>query len=82
MQGFGVKVGFFNELIYGCEPWLPFSPPLAARNVSLIRNYVLFFQDMIDVKGSSRHPLGQLAYRIISGWVSRCPDPFTIYSDW
>lgn len=25
--------------------------------------------DMIDVKGSSRHPLGQLAYRIISGNV-------------
>lgn len=24
---------------------------------------------MIDVKGSSRHPLGQLAYRIISGNV-------------
>lgn len=25
--------------------------------------------DMIDAKGSSRHPLGQLAYRIISGNV-------------
>lgn len=25
--------------------------------------------DMIEAKGSSRHPLGQLAYRIISGNV-------------
>ncbi|TEA16818.1 Oligopeptide transporter 2 [Colletotrichum sidae] len=36
MSGYSIKVGFFNELIYGC---------------------------------SSRHPLGQLAYRIISGNV-------------
>ncbi|KAH7126019.1 OPT oligopeptide transporter [Dactylonectria macrodidyma] len=42
MSGFSIKVGFFNELIYGY---------------------------MIDAKGSSRHPLGQLAYRIISGNV-------------
>ncbi|KAK9851584.1 hypothetical protein MYU51_009473 [Penicillium brevicompactum] len=42
LSGFSVKVGFFNELIYGY---------------------------MIDAKGSSRHPLGQLAYRIISGNV-------------
>ncbi|KAJ7735539.1 OPT oligopeptide transporter [Mycena maculata] len=43
LSGFTVKVGLFNELIYGY---------------------------MIDgVKGSSRHPLGQLAYRIISGNV-------------
>ncbi|OCF42319.1 hypothetical protein I317_03823 [Kwoniella heveanensis CBS 569] len=42
LSGYGIKVGFFNELIYGY---------------------------MIDVKGSSRHPLGQLAYRIISGNV-------------
>ncbi|WWD19463.1 hypothetical protein CI109_103923 [Kwoniella shandongensis] len=42
MSGYSIKVGFFNELIYGY---------------------------MIDVKGSSRHPLGQLAYRIISGNV-------------
>ncbi|KAK8853053.1 hypothetical protein IAR55_003754 [Kwoniella newhampshirensis] len=42
MSGYGIKVGFFNELIYGY---------------------------MIDVPGSSRHPLGQLAYRIISGNV-------------
>ncbi|KAI0156292.1 OPT oligopeptide transporter [Pestalotiopsis sp. NC0098] len=42
MSGFSIKVGFFNELIYGY---------------------------MIEAKGSSRHPLGQLAYRIISGNV-------------
>ncbi|WRT67432.1 OPT family small oligopeptide transporter [Kwoniella shivajii] len=42
MSGFPMKVGFFNELVYGY---------------------------MIDAKGSSRHPLGQLAYRIISGNV-------------
>ncbi|KAL2854567.1 OPT oligopeptide transporter protein-domain-containing protein [Aspergillus pseudodeflectus] len=42
LSGFSIKVGFFNELIYGY---------------------------MIDAKGSSRHPLGQLAYRIISGNV-------------
>ncbi|OHF00492.1 OPT oligopeptide transporter [Colletotrichum orchidophilum] len=42
MSGYSIKVGFFNELIYGY---------------------------MIDAKGSSRHPLGQLAYRIISGNV-------------
>ncbi|KAJ7697833.1 OPT oligopeptide transporter [Mycena rosella] len=43
MSGFMLKVGLFNELVYGY---------------------------MIDgVKGSSRHPLGQLAYRIISGNV-------------
>ncbi|ORY32181.1 OPT oligopeptide transporter [Naematelia encephala] len=42
MSGYGIKVGFFNELVYGY---------------------------MIDAKGSSRHPLGQLAYRIISGNV-------------
>ncbi|KAL4991954.1 OPT oligopeptide transporter protein-domain-containing protein [Aspergillus falconensis] len=44
MSGFSIKVGYFNELIYGY---------------------------MIEAKGSSRHPLGQLAYRIISGNV-RC----------
>ncbi|KAJ6572780.1 OPT oligopeptide transporter [Mycena vulgaris] len=43
LSGFMLKVGLFNELVYGY---------------------------MIDgVKGSSRHPLGQLAYRIISGNV-------------
>ncbi|KAL2786913.1 OPT oligopeptide transporter protein-domain-containing protein [Aspergillus keveii] len=42
LSGFSIKVGFFNELIYGY---------------------------MIDAKGSSRHPLGQLAYRITSGNV-------------
>ncbi|KAL3421551.1 putative plant-like oligopeptide transporter [Phlyctema vagabunda] len=42
VSGYSIKVGFFNELIYGY---------------------------MIDAKGSSRHPLGQLAYRIISGNV-------------
>ncbi|GJC78502.1 oligopeptide transporter 2 [Colletotrichum liriopes] len=42
MSGYSIKVGFFNELIYGY---------------------------MIDAPGSSRHPLGQLAYRIISGNV-------------
>ncbi|KAL2836880.1 OPT oligopeptide transporter protein-domain-containing protein [Aspergillus pseudoustus] len=42
LSGFSIKVGFFNELIYGY---------------------------MIDARGSSRHPLGQLAYRIISGNV-------------
>ncbi|KAL5002852.1 OPT oligopeptide transporter protein-domain-containing protein [Aspergillus recurvatus] len=42
MSGFSIKVGYFNELIYGY---------------------------MIEAKGSSRHPLGQLAYRIISGNV-------------
>ncbi|KAH8647649.1 OPT oligopeptide transporter [Xylariales sp. PMI_506] len=41
-SGYMIKVGFFNELIYGY---------------------------MIDVQGSNRHPLGQLAYRIISGNV-------------
>ncbi|KAL5047622.1 OPT oligopeptide transporter protein-domain-containing protein [Aspergillus fruticulosus] len=44
MSGFSIKVGYFNELIYGY---------------------------MIEAKGSSRHPLGQLAYRTISGNV-RC----------
>ncbi|KAL4933111.1 OPT family oligopeptide transporter [Aspergillus undulatus] len=42
MSGFSIKVGYFNELVYGY---------------------------MVDVKGSPRHPLGQLAYRIISGNV-------------
>ncbi|WWD00409.1 hypothetical protein V866_007322 [Kwoniella sp. B9012] len=42
VSGYPMKVGFFNELVYGY---------------------------MIDAKGSSRHPLGQLAYRIISGNV-------------
>ncbi|RDW65068.1 OPT oligopeptide transporter [Coleophoma cylindrospora] len=42
VSGYSIKVGLFNELVYGY---------------------------MIDVKGSSRHPLGQLAYRIISGNV-------------
>ncbi|KAH6887606.1 OPT oligopeptide transporter [Thelonectria olida] len=42
VSGFSIKVGFFNELVYGY---------------------------MIEAKGSSRHPLGQLAYRIISGNV-------------
>ncbi|KAL4784655.1 OPT oligopeptide transporter protein-domain-containing protein [Aspergillus varians] len=42
LSGFSIKVGYFNELIYGY---------------------------MIEAKGSSRHPLGQLAYRIISGNV-------------
>ncbi|KIY68861.1 OPT oligopeptide transporter [Cylindrobasidium torrendii FP15055 ss-10] len=42
ISGFSMKVGLFNELIYGY---------------------------MIDVPGSSPHPLGQLAYRIISGNV-------------
>lgn len=42
MSGYSMKVGIFNELIYGY---------------------------MIEAKGSSRHPLGQLAYRIISGNV-------------
>ncbi|KAL5332425.1 OPT oligopeptide transporter protein-domain-containing protein [Aspergillus crustosus] len=42
MSGFSMKVGYFNELIYGY---------------------------MIDASGSSHHPLGQLAYRIISGNV-------------
>ncbi|KAF3800837.1 Oligopeptide transporter 5 [Colletotrichum gloeosporioides] len=42
MSDYSIKVGFFNELIYGY---------------------------MIDARGSSRHPLGQLAYRIISGNV-------------
>ncbi|EFX03567.1 putative plant-like oligopeptide transporter [Grosmannia clavigera kw1407] len=42
MSGYSIKVGLFNELIYGY---------------------------MIETKGSSRHPLGQLAYRIISGNV-------------
>ncbi|KAK1991360.1 OPT oligopeptide transporter [Colletotrichum falcatum] len=42
MSGYSIKVGFFNELMYGY---------------------------MIDAPGSSRHPLGQLAYRIISGNV-------------
>ncbi|KAL4903959.1 hypothetical protein BDW74DRAFT_185969 [Aspergillus multicolor] len=42
MSGFSIKVGYFNELVYGY---------------------------MIEAKGSSRHPLGQLAYRIISGNV-------------
>ncbi|KAK7467515.1 hypothetical protein VKT23_004569 [Stygiomarasmius scandens] len=42
ISGFQLKVGIFNELVYGY---------------------------MIDVPGSSRHPLGQLAYRIIAGNV-------------
>ncbi|KAJ9143494.1 OPT oligopeptide transporter [Pleurostoma richardsiae] len=42
ISGYSIKVGLFNELIYGY---------------------------MIEAKGSSRHPLGQLAYRIISGNV-------------
>ncbi|ODN73352.1 OPT family small oligopeptide transporter [Cryptococcus amylolentus CBS 6039] len=41
-SGYSMKVGIFNELIYGY---------------------------MIEAPGSSRHPLGQLAYRIISGNV-------------
>lgn len=40
ISGYSMKVGIFNELIYGY---------------------------MIEAKGSSHHPLGQLAYRIISG---------------
>ncbi|WWC67755.1 uncharacterized protein I206_101667 [Kwoniella pini CBS 10737] len=42
VSGYPMKVGIFNELIYGY---------------------------MIEAKGSSRHPLGQLAYRVISGNV-------------
>ncbi|KAF8853899.1 putative plant-like oligopeptide transporter [Acephala macrosclerotiorum] len=42
VSGYSIKVGFFNELIYGY---------------------------MIEAKGPSRHPLGQLACRIISGNV-------------
>lgn len=42
ISGYSIKVGLFNELIYGY---------------------------MLEVKGASRHPLGQLAYRIISGNV-------------
>ncbi|KAH8885598.1 OPT oligopeptide transporter [Thozetella sp. PMI_491] len=42
MSGYSMKVGLFNELIYGY---------------------------MIEAPGSNRHPLGQLAYRIISGNV-------------
>ncbi|KAL2801979.1 OPT oligopeptide transporter protein-domain-containing protein [Aspergillus granulosus] len=34
-----------------------------------IWTYFLIYGYMIDAKGSSRHPLGQLAYRIISGNV-------------
>lgn len=42
ISGFAMKVGLFNELVYGY---------------------------MLEVPGSSRHPLGQLAYRIVSGNV-------------
>lgn len=68
ISGFGVKVGFFNELIYGALAVTPFSSGLApssARADLIVRRAGY----MIDVPGSSRHPLGQLAYRIISGNV-------------
>lgn len=62
MSGFSIKVGYFNELLYGCE--------LTEACVWLLHPTDKFTcSDMIDVKGSSRHPLGQLAYRIISGNV-------------
>jgi hypothetical protein len=41
--------------------WLEFIIERQADNITL--------SDMIEAKGSSRHPLGQLAYRIISGNV-------------
>lgn len=62
LSGFSVKVGFFNELIYGCESF-----HTMCDHPILTDNFIL--PDMIDAKGSSRHPLGQLAYRIISGNV-------------
>lgn len=62
LSGFSVKVGFFNELIYGCESFHTMcDDPISTDNFILL--------DMIEAKGSSRHPLGQLAYRIISGNV-------------
>lgn len=62
ISGFSIKVGYFNELIYGCK--------LTWAYASLLLPTDWFTStDMIDVKGSSRHPLGQLAYRIISGNV-------------
>lgn len=62
LSGFSVKVGFFNELVYGCEQ-------CAATIFHSCQADTLTLSDMIDAKGSSRHPLGQLAYRIISGNV-------------
>lgn len=62
ISGFSIKVGYFNELIYGCK--------LMWASIPLLLPTDWFIStDMIDVKGSSRHPLGQLAYRIISGNV-------------
>lgn len=60
MSGYSIKVGFFNELIYGCK-LKPSSLPVKCLTDDS--------EDMIEAKGSSRHPLGQLAYRIISGNV-------------
>lgn len=62
LSGFSVKVGFFNELVYGCE-----GSRTLSENPILTNNIIS--PDMIEAKGSSRHPLGQLAYRIISGNV-------------
>ena len=77
--GLSMQLGFFNEFFYA--------------DVSKSAGCCWCQSDMIDVPGSSRHPLGQLAYRIISGndWydartvledqkVGKCPDPLT--SDW
>lgn len=62
ISGFSIKVGYFNELIYGCKLTWAYFPLLLSTDW-------FTSTDMIDVKGSSRHPLGQLAYRIISGNV-------------
>lgn len=61
MSGYSMKVGIFNELIYGCK---------SRHNFTHYRiSGLTLSTDMIEAKGSSRHPLGQLAYRIISGNV-------------
>ncbi|KAF4768045.1 hypothetical protein HAV15_002599 [Penicillium sp. str.  len=62
ISGFSIKVGYFNELIYGCKLTWAYFPLLLPTDW-------FTSTDMIDVNGSSRHPLGQLAYRIISGNV-------------
>lgn len=68
-----MKVGIFNELVYGCK-WSPNTGTLD------IRIDFTTSADMIEAKGSNRHPLGQLAYRIVSANISSHGPPRIVLS--
>ncbi|KAK1972368.1 OPT oligopeptide transporter [Colletotrichum sublineola] len=62
---------YFVALGFGCAAMLPMSLLYATSGYSINVGFFneLIYGYMIDAPGSSRHPLGQLAYRIISGNV-------------